>query len=118
MKLMRDCARQALKTYEDRVKEIEEKKSRGVKLRAFEGSVPWRDFCKEIEETLVVCYRDSDYTSVGLAYLDYKQSRSAANRAIGESGFNIDSLLNTFKKKKELKKIIKGLVGGNRTIRI
>lgn len=35
MKLMRDCAREALKIYEDKKKVLEEKKNRGIKLGQF-----------------------------------------------------------------------------------
>ena len=36
MKLMRDCAREALKTYEDKKKALEEKKNRGINLGPLE----------------------------------------------------------------------------------
>lgn len=117
MKLMRGCAKEALKTYEDKKKALEEKKNRGEKLELFENSRLWKDFCDAIEKALVECVRDSDYANVGLAYMDYKTTRSEYFKSI-MGGFNVDLAHATFIKKKELKKTIKGLVGGNRTIRI
>ena len=117
MKLMRDCAREALKIYEDKKKALEEKESRGIKLELFEGSRPWKDFCDAIEKALLDCVRDSDYVSVGLAYMDYKTARREYWQSIGRN-FDIVAAHNSFIKKNELKKIIKGLAGGNRTIRI
>lgn len=114
--LMRDCAREALKTYEDKKKALEEKESMGIKL-GFEGARFWKDFCDAIEEALTECVRDSDYANVGLAYMDYKTTRSEYFKSI-MGGFNVDLAHTTFIKKNELKKTIRGLVGGSRTIRI
>lgn len=117
MKLMRDCAREALKIYEDKKKALEEKKNRGERFELFENSRLWKDFCDAIEEALVECVRDSDYANVGLAYIDYKTTRSEYFKSIMR-GFNVDLAHYTFIKKNELKKTIRGLVGGSRTIRI
>ena len=118
MKLMRDCAREALKIYEDKIKALEEKKNRGVKLGSFESSIPWRDFCNAIEQALVDCDRDSDYASVGLAYMDYITARRKYLQSMRGEVLRIGLAYTTFAKKAELKKTIKGLIGGNRTIRI
>lgn len=116
MKLMSDCARKALKTYEDKKKVLEEKKNRGEKLELFENSRLWKDFCDAIEKALVECVRDSDYVNVGLAYIDYKTTRSEYFKSI-TGGFDVDLAHTTFIKKNELKKTIRGLVG-SRAIRI
>ena len=78
---------------------------------------PWKEFCEAIEKALFDCARDSDYVNVGLAYMDYKSARREYWQSIGRN-FDIDAAYNSFIKKNELKKTIKGLVGGNRTIRI
>ena len=114
--LMRDCAREALKAYEDKKKVLEEKESRGIKLD-FEGARIWKDFCNAIEKALLDCDRDSDYASVGLAYMGYVTARNAYVKSI-RGGFDIDLAHTAFIKKNELKKTIRGLVGNNRTIRI
>ena len=116
MKLMRDCAREALKIYEDKKKALEENKNRGERLELFETRL-WKDFCDAIEEALIECVRDSDYANVGLAYIDYKTTKSEYFKSI-MGGFNVDLAHFTFIKKNELKKTIRGLVGGSRTIRI
>lgn len=113
--LMRDCAREALKTYEDKKKILEEKENRGIKLGPFEKPRLWRDFCDAIEKAFLHCVRDSDYVNVGLAYMDYKETRGEYFK---KGYFDIDLAHATFIKKVELEKTIKRLVGGNRTIRI
>ena len=116
MKLMRDCAREALKTYEDKNKVLEEKESRGIRL-GFESSRLWKDFCNAIERALLDCDRDSDYEKVGLAYVDYVKARNEYFKS-KRDGFDIGLAHTAFIKKNELKKTIKGLVGNNRLIKI
>ena len=115
MPTMKVCASQALKTYKDEKRIIDEKKDKGIVVGISEHSRPWVKFYSAIEKAIFECDKDSDYYAVGAAYIEYQQARVEYHKNMGH---DLGAAYILFTKKKNLIKAVEGLNLGNRAIRI
>lgn len=115
MPTMKVCASQALKTYKDEKRIIDEKKDKGVVVSISEQSRPWIKFYSTIEKAILECDRDADYYAVGTAYIEYQKARVEYHK---NTGRDIGAAYILFTKKKNLIKAVADLNLSNRAIRI